>query len=355
MKKILSMALGLLFGVSALAGCSNTAPTSQASQTNSTSASTVAASAPEKLKVVATIFPQYDFVREIAGDKVELVQLLPPGAESHSFEPTPQDIIAIQESDVFIYVGGESDTWIKDIVNSIDTSNTKILSLVDMVEVKEEEIVEGMQDDHDHEEESHLEETSHDPAEESHVDEEETHDHEEIVLDEHVWTSPKNAIEIVQHLTDTLSELDPENAKVYAENAKNYITKLTELDKAFEEVVQNGVRNTIVVGDRFPLRYLADAYNLEYYAAFPGCATQTDPSASTVAFLIDKVNEENIPVVFHIELSNEKMADTICGETGAKKMLLHSCHNLSQKDRDAGATYLSLMQQNVLNLKEALG
>lgn len=340
MKKILSLALGLLFGVSALAGCSNTAETSQASQTNSTSESTATASTPEKLKVVATIFPQYDFVREIAGDKVELVQLLPPGAESHSFEPTPQDIIAIQESDVFIYVGGESDTWIKDIVNSIDTSNTKILSLVDMVEVKEEEIVEGMQDDHDHEEESHPEE--------------ESHGHTEIVLDEHVWTSPKNAIEIVQHLTDALSELDPENAKFYTENAKNYITKLTDLDKAFEEAVQNGVRNTIIVGDRFPLRYLADAYNLEYYAAFPGCATQTDPSASTVAFLIDKVKEENIPVVFHIELSNEKMADTICGETGAKKMLLHSCHNLSQQDRDAGATYLSLMQQNVLNLKEAL-
>ncbi|MDD4565588.1 MAG: metal ABC transporter substrate-binding protein [Eubacteriales bacterium] len=289
----------------------------------------------DKISVVATIFPQYDFVREIAGDNVELTMLLPPGAESHSFEPTPQDITKIQNCDIFIYVGGDSDDWIKGILESMDTSNMKIISLMDMVDVVEEEIVEGMEDDHGHD---------HDNEEEA----------EEEEYDEHVWTSPRNVKIIVQSISDVLCEADDSNASQYQQNTASYLAKLDQLDAAFKDAVGAGVRKTLVFGDRFPFRYFADAYSLNYFAAFPGCSTETEPSAATVAFLIDKVKEENIPVVFHIELSNEKMADTICEATGAKKLLLHACHSISKNDFENGVSYLDLMTANVKAIKEAL-
>jgi zinc transport system substrate-binding protein len=295
-------------------------------------------SANESIAVTATIFPPYDFVRQIAGDKVNLKMLLPPGAESHSFEPTPQDIIAVQNSRLFIYVGGESDEWVERILDSMDVSNMKIVSLMDCVDVVEEEIVEGMEEE-----------------------EEEALEAFEAIgvelgpeYDEHVWTSPKNAVRIVGALTDALCEIDAANAEVYRRNAAVYSAKLNELDGEFQSVVNNASRKTIVFGDRFPFRYFADAYGLSYFAAFPGCSTETEPSAATVAFLIDKVKDEQIPIIFHIELSNEKMADTIAEATGAKKLLLHACHNISKKDFDAGMTYLDFMQSNVKNLREAL-
>lgn len=286
-----------------------------------------------RLSVVATIFPPYDFTRQIAGDAVDLTMLLPPGAESHSYEPTPKDIITIQNADVFIYAGGESDAWIEDILASMDTSDMAVLSMLDMVDAVEEELVEGMEEE----------------AEEDGHEEEEAPEY-----DEHVWTSPKNAQLIVAALAETLQEKDAANADAYRANADAYTQKLQALDAQFQQVVDGAARHTIVFGDRFPFRYLADAYGLDYYAAFPGCSTETEPSAGTIAFLIDKVKAESIPAVFHIELSNEKMADTICEDTGAQKLLLHSCHNVSREDMDAGVTYLSLMEQNVLALKEAL-
>ncbi|MDR3279605.1 MAG: metal ABC transporter substrate-binding protein, partial [Synergistaceae bacterium] len=285
-----------------------------------------------KVKVVATIFPQYDFTREIAGDKIELSMLLRPGAESHSFDPTPQDIIDVKNCDVFIYVGGESDEWVKEILESMDTSKMKILSLMDMVEPVEEEIVEGMEEE---------------------AEEEEGHDHE-AELDEHVWTSPVNVKLIVSAIADALCEADGGNARFYRNNAAAYLKKLDVLDADFKSVADKAARKTIIVGDRFPFRYLADAYGLSYYAAFPGCSTETEASAGTIAFLIDKVKSERIPVVFNIELSNEKMSDVICEATGAKKLLLHACHNITKKDFDNGANYIGLMTQNVKNLKEAL-
>jgi zinc transport system substrate-binding protein len=296
--------------------------------------------------VVTTIFPPYDFVRAIGGDKAAITMLLPPGAESHSFEPTPQDIIKVQNCDVFIYVGGESDAWVETILESIDTSRMEIITLMDCVEVVEEVIVEGMQD----------EEEGHDHEEEGHDHEEEGHDHEEeeAEYDEHVWTSPRNAKLIVRKIADVLKQRDAANAAEYERNTASYLAKLTELDAAFQAALNGAKRKTIVFGDRFPFRYFADAYGLDYFAAFPGCSTETEASAATIAFLINKVRAEGIPVVFHIELSNEKIADTICEETGARKLLLHAVHNVSKRDFDRGATYYDLMSANVQNLREAL-
>ena len=181
------------------------------------------------------------------------------------------------------------------------------------------------------------------------------HDHEEEAeYDEHVWTSPKNAKLIIQKIAGVLEQRDPANAAVYARNTESYLAKLTTLDSAFQNVINGAKRKTIIFGDRFPFRYFADAYGLSYFAAFPGCSTETEASAATVAFLINKVRAEKLPVVFHIELSNEKIADVICEETGAKKMLLHAVHNVSKRDFDRGANYYDLMSQNVKNLRASL-
>ncbi|MDR0964748.1 MAG: metal ABC transporter substrate-binding protein [Clostridium sp.] len=312
----------------------------------------------DKISVVATIFAPFDFARQIAGDKAEVTMLLPPGSESHSYEPTPQDIIAIQNCDVFIYAGGDSDAWVESILDSMNTSNIRIVTLMDCVDVVEEEIVEGMQDDeHDHENDDEHAEDEH--SKEEHPEEE--HDHEgEVEYDEHVWTSPKNAKLIVQKISDAIVAADTSNAQTYQLNTTEYLGKLDKLDTKFQNIVEASVRREIIFGDRFPFRYLADTYGLTYYAAFPGCSTETEASAATVAFLIDKVEEDQIPVVFHIELSNEKMCNTISesvkDNTGRdiKVLLLHACHNVSMSDFENGATYLSLMEGNVETLKEAL-
>jgi zinc transport system substrate-binding protein len=281
-----------------------------------------------RIDVTVTNFPPYDFVRQIAGTRVNLTMLLPPGSESHSFEPSPRDIITIQNSDIFIYTGGESDDWIDRILDSMNTDKMKILAMMDVVDVVEEEIVEGMEEE---------------DAESAGAD-----------YDEHVWTSPQNVIVIVLAITDLLCEADPANADFYQRNAVAYAEELESLDAAFAELVSGAKRNTLVFADRFPFRYFADAYGLTYFAAFPGCSTETEPSAATVAFLIDKIRAEQIPVVFHIELSNERMANTIGGETGAKKLLLHSCHNITKRDFDSGLGYLEIMKSNIKNLREAL-
>ena len=280
-----------------------------------------------KINVTATIFPPFDFVRNIAKDRVNLAMLLPPGSESHSFEPSPRDIITIRNSGIFIYGGGESDKWIDVILKSMDTGSIKILSMMEAVDVVEEEITEGMEDN-DNE--------------------------DDTPYDEHVWTSPQNAILIVRAITDLLCEADPDNAGFFRQNAALYIESLEGLDTAFKTIVSGAKRSTIVFADRFPFRYFTEAYGLSYFAAFPGCSAETEPSAATIAFLINKVRAEQIPVVFHIEFSNERMADTICGETGASKLLFHSCHNVSRKDIEASPGYLELMANNAENLRKAL-
>lgn len=279
------------------------------------------------LRVVATIFAPYDFAREIAGDRADITMLLPPAAESHSYEPTPQDIIKIQNCDMFIYVGGESESWVDRVLSSMDTDGIKIVSLMDCVDVVDEEIVEGMEEDEQD---------------------------EGKVYDEHVWTAPANAIQIVRKLSDTFYEIDGANVSFYEQNRNDYVKKLEELDRSFQAVVDGAARKTIVFGDRFPFRYFADAYGLDYFAAFPGCAAETEASAPTITFLIDKVKAEGIPVVFHAELSNRKMADTISEATGAEVRLLHACHGISKADFTSGASYLDLMTRNIEALREAI-
>ncbi|WP_312651897.1 metal ABC transporter substrate-binding protein [Aminipila sp.] len=288
----------------------------------------------EALNVVTTIFPPYDFASQIVGDKAAVSMLLPPGAESHSYEPTPQDIIKIQNSDVFIYTGGDADAWVDDILESMDTSKMKIVKMIDCVPAVEEDMVEGMQPEEEENSASIKEEGPE--------------------YDEHVWTSPKNAIKITQDISDVLCQIDKKNEGYYQKNTADYIAELNILDKEFKEIVTKASRKVIVFGDRFPLRYFADEFGLKYYAAFPGCSTETEPSVDTIKFLVDKVNSEKIPVVFYIEFSNHKTADSICEATGAKPLLFHSCHNVSQEDIDKGKSYVDIMKENEVNLKEAL-
>lgn len=282
----------------------------------------------KKINIVTTIFPQYDFARAVAKEKANIEMLLKPGMESHSYDPTPQDIIKIKNSDIFIYTGGESDDWVNEIISSINPYKTKIISLMNITENLKEETVEGMQQD----------------AEEGKDDE----------YDEHVWTSPQNAIKIVEEICSEICFKDSKNKQYYLQNAKDYKNRLIDIDNEFKDVVSKASINTIVFGDRFPFRYFTERYNIKYYAAFPGCSDESEPSAKTLAFLINKVKSEHIPVVFYTEFSNEKIADTICEATGVKKLLLHSAHNVSKTDFESGTTYVDIMQKNLQNIREAL-
>lgn len=312
----------ILFCVAALTGCGANVEESNDS---------------DKLNVVTTIFPAYDFAREVTGEEAEVTMLLQPGTEAHTYEPTPKDIKAIQNCDVFIYTGGENDVWVEDILSTMDTSDMVQIRMVDCVETLEEAELEGTEE-HEHEEEH-----SHEEGED--------HAHE---IEEHVWTSPVNSMAIVDTIADKLAEKDSENAEIYRKNAKAYLTELENLNQKFKDVVAEAEQKTIVFGDRFPILYFAEEYELSYYAAFPGCASDTEPSASTIAFLTDKVKNENIPVVFKIELSNGKVAETIAESTGAKVLTFETCHNLTREDFENGETYLTLMERNVETLKEAL-
>lgn len=321
-----------------------------------------------KISVVTTIFPQYDFVRQVAGDDVNLKMLLKPGEETHSYEPTPQDIIAIQNSDLFIYVGGENDSWVEDILESMPDNGRKTLKLVDCVDTVEEEHVEGMKEErgHSHDEEDHEhadehteeehEETLHDHehTEDEYMDENEQESHSAHEIDEHVWTDPLNAVKIVEQIKKELCKIDPQHTSDYEKNAEDYEGKLKELNQEFKAVVSQSAHKPLIFGDRFPFRYLAEAYDLDYYAAFSGCASDTEPSAATMAFLINKVKEENVTTVLKMELSNENIAKAIAEATGANVKVLYSCHNLTAEEFENGETYLSLMEKNVQTLKEVL-
>ena len=267
--------------------------------------------------------------------------LLKPGEEIHSYEPTPQDIRDIQNCDLFICVGGENDVWVEEILEAMGEEAPETLRLMDMVEVYSEETVEGMQEEkgaHEHEDEGH--------------DHEEDHDHEEA--DEHVWTSPVNAAVITARIAEAMEEKDPANAALYRENAEAYIGELKRLDDSFRRLTESAVRRTLVFGDRFPLRYFAEEYGLDYYAAFSGCSADCEPSAATMAFLINKVRQEQIPVVFCIEFSNGNIARAICETTGAAPMTFYSCHNVTADQMKAGVTYRDMMEDNLLVLEKAL-
>lgn len=285
----------------------------------------------EGLSIVTTVFPAFDFAREIAGERANVCLLVPPGSETHSFEPTAQDIIRVQDCDLFICNGGESEAWVGEILGGMD-DEIPALYMLDCVDALEEETKEGMQT----------------TGEEEHGDEEGPE------YDEHVWTSPVNAAKICAAICGRLCEIDAENADYYRQNLASYTKELEALDGEFREIVSAAEQKTVIFADRFPVRYFVEEYGLDYYAAFPGCADDAEPSARTVAFLIDKVREEECRDVFYIEFSNEKMADVICEDTGCGKLLFHSCHNVSRDELQQGASYIGLMTENAERLREAL-
>ena len=292
-----------------------------------------------RLKVVTTLFPYYDFVRQVAGDRVNLTLVVPAGMDSHSFEPTPADMITIQEADVLICNGGEMEHWLSQVLDSMDTSHMKIVTMMDYIDTVEEEHVEGMEEaEHGH----------------AHGDEDDDGHGGEIEYDEHIWTSPVNAMAIVKIINSALDEALPGQAGRFDENAQAYLAELKELDGQFRQVVAQGKRHMIIVADKFPFRYFADEYGLSYRAAFSGCSSDTEPSARTIAYLIDKVEDEQIPAVYYLELSSHSTARVIGEETGAKPLLLHSCHNVTRREFDQGITYLQLMKRNVEALREGL-
>lgn len=283
----------------------------------------------KKLSVVAAIFPAYDFARQVFGDSAEVTLLLKPGMESHSYDPSARDIVKIEGCDLFIYNGGESDRWVSSILDAAE--NTAVFRMADCVEGLAEEYSEGMQH------------------------EEEEHDEDMLSIDEHIWTSPKNAAKIVEALGDTAAELFPESGEDFRANAAGYSAGIMELDRRFGELL-SGETRSFVFGDRFPLLYFFKEYGLSYYAAFPGCGSETEPSAQTVTFLLDKLSEpDTVKTVFCIELSNRAVADALAESSGLPTAEFHSCHNISADDFAAGESYLSLMERNLAVLETALG
>lgn len=308
-----------------LTGCGKTAETT--ADTNS-----------QKLKIVAAIFPAYDWTRNILGENpagMELSLLLDNGVDLHSFQPSVDDILTISNADLFIYVGGESDQWVSDALKQAKNPNIRILKMLDAIgdAAKTEETVEGMQ----HEEE----------------DEE-----EEDVPDEHVWLSLRNAAVITDAIAAQLSALDEPNASIYAQNAQQYKQKLSALDEAYASALQNTAHKTLLFGDRFPFRYLVDDYGLDYYAAFSGCSAETEASFETISFLAQKTNELKLPAVLTIDGTEHKIAETIVKNTESKTLpvlTLNSMQSVTAQEIRDGITYLSIMEENLQVLKQALG
>lgn len=335
-----------------------------------------------RLKIVTSLFPYYDMARAVIGDVkgIDLKMIVTPGQDSHSFEPTPSDVIQMENADVLIYNGGSLETWIDTLLDSLNNKNQIQMKMMDYVDVLNEEIVEGMdtrfdshdehshsEDSHNHKEHSHSEDSynqeegSHSEdslKHEEHSHDSEVSDHEEEShneTDEHIWTSPVNEIIMTEKICETLSKALPEEKENFQKNAESYISQLKELDNEFKTIVENAKTNEIIFADKFPLQYFAKEYGLKYYAAFPGCGSDMEPSAKTIAFLVDKIKEDNIKAVFYLELSSHIVADAIETDTGAKPLQFNSCHNITQKQFDSGVTYVDLMKENVNNLKIALG
>lgn len=310
MKKFFSLILVLVLSVSfvfALYGCNN-ANENMGDESG-------------KLKIVTTIFPYYDFARNIAGDKAEVKMLLSPGNEPHSYDPSPSDIVAIENCDIFIYNGGESDEWVDGVLESLQNSDLRVLKMMDYVDALNEQ------------------ETDHTSGEE---------------LDEHIWTSIRNAQKLSKIISEALQDIDAQNSDYYSDNELIYTQLLSNIDSQFESIVENSSRKTVVFGDRFPFLYFVSDYGINYECAFPGCSSETEPSIATVRRLIDFVKDESIPVVFYLEFSNGKTADLIAEDTGAKTLEFCSCHNVTKEQFESGISYIALMQQNAKNLEEAL-
>ena len=376
------MCASLLF----LTGCatsnstnSSTSASVEASGESLDQSSSVAEDAKDpnkKISIVTTIFPEYDWVREIVGnhaDKFEITYLMNKGVDLHSYQASAEDIAKVSSADLFIYVGGESDTWAEDAIAEATNKDMKVINLLNSLgsDVKEEEVVEGMaaedEHDHDHSEEAKDHDHSEEAKDHDHSEEDKDHDHdhdhdhakegEEVEYDEHVWLSLKNAQKLVMDIEADIESLDPDNAADYAANAKAYVQKLDELDKEYQKAVDESSVKYILVGDRFPFRYLVDDYGLKYSAAFVGCSAETEASFDTITFLAGKLDELGLKNVVTIENSNQKIAKTIIENTKNKDqglLVLNSLQSVSQKDIDGGLTYLSVMKDNLEVLKKAL-
>lgn len=322
MKKIYRFFMVILGFILVLAGCS------EGSKEESISTS-------DKIEIVTTLFPQYDFARQIVGDKAEVTLLLPPGMESHSYEPTPADMIKINKANLFIYTGELMEPWAHKMIESVDSEQVKVLDVSQGIPLLAPS--EADEQHHDHEAEVEGHEHSEDDG----------HHH---TYDPHIWTSPQNAKVMVNNILEALCEVDPQNADYYKANAQAYQLQLDNLNDEFEVVVSNSKHDTIYHSGRFAMQYLMQQYGINYVSA----PFEAEPSAALVAQVINEIKANNIPAIYYEELITPKIAQMISEETGAQMLLLHSCHNVSKEDFDNGVTYLSLMEQNVENLKIGL-
>lgn len=330
MKKFISMMIATIFVIGSISACS-----SKNISTNNDL---------QGISIVTTIFPEYDWVKEILGDnpaKANVTMLLDNGIDLHSYQPTAQDMMKIANCDLFIYVGGESDEWVEDTLKEATNKDMVIINLLEVLgdKAKEEELVEGMEGEH----------------EEEHED---AHEEEEgAELDEHVWLSLQNASILCDAIAKALASIDTEHANVYEKNVESYKEKLEALDREYKTATSESSVKTLLFGDRFPFRYLADDYGLDYYAAFLGCSAETEASFETITFLSNKVDELSLSKIMTIEGSNHKIAETIIQNTKTKDqqlLSLDSMQSTTSKDVQNGVTYLSVMESNLAVLKEAL-
>ncbi|MEA5012711.1 MAG: metal ABC transporter substrate-binding protein [Angelakisella sp.] len=350
MKKQVACLLAALLITGLLSACAN-AP-DNAGNTDNT----------KKIKIVSTIFPQYDWTKQIIGknaDNVEMTLLLDNGVDLHSFQPTADDIIKISTCDLFIYVGGESDSWVESALKSASNENMVVINLLETLgdAAKAEELVEGMEADEHHHHEGEGQEEHHD--EHSHEDEhQEEHDHDgDMEYDEHIWLSLQNAQTLCRHIAARLCEIDSQHAQVYTANADAYIQRLGDLDTRYHQMVESAAYNTMLFGDRFPFRYLADDYGLSYYAAFAGCSAETEASFETISFLSNKVDQLGLTSVLTIDGTQHKIAQTIIENTRQKDqrvLTLNSMQSITTKEVQNGMDYLSVMEQNLAVLRDAL-
>ena len=323
MKKLIALLLSVLLITACLAACGSKTDTPDTPADDS-----------GKLNVVCSIFPQYDFIKAIAGDEVNLTLLLDSKTDLHSYTPTADDIMTISKADLFINIGGESDDWAEDVLSSAANDKLHVVSLLKLVDAVEEETLPGMQEEEEHEEAEHEEDGPE--------------------YDEHVWTSLKNVIMIIPALTDVLCELDSGNTALYQANSSAYLAQLQALETKYSDTIGKAARKTLLFADRFPFRYLADDYGLTCYAAFSGCSAETEASFETMTFLVDTVKQQNLPFVLMIDGSDGSVAATVSRQSGADIRVLNSCQSVSPDDIADGASYLTIMEDNLSVLSEVL-
>ncbi len=347
-KRFLAFACACMLTVAALVGCG------AGGQGTNSDTDASAPAGDQQLSVVTTIFPAYDWTRAVLGDAADdadLTMLLSDGTDLHSYQPTVEDLAKVADCDVFVYVGGESDAWVDDALANAQNPDMVVVNLLDLMgsDAKEEEVVEGMEADHSHDHDhdhDHAADTDHD------------HDHDHAAeLDEHVWLSLKNARTLTTGIADALAQADPDHADDYAANAKAYGEQLDELDARYQKAVKAGTKDTLLFGDRFPFRYLVDDYDLSYYAAFVGCSAESEASFETIAFLSDKVDELGLNYVMAIEGPSHDIAQAVIDNTKDKDqevLVMDSMQSTTSSDVEAGATYLSIMEENLAALEKAL-